>query len=181
MLNSLSIIPILRYVVLTFGCVLGIVSRWFSWVPGYYTMCVWNPREYLSKKLAPRLQYTIGKSPHFKNSVLDSGLFMLANQPATQQGFVPFVQHDWLTEERLANKGMQWAYFASQEQKNQPSRGTLVVNFHARTSSVASSSLGNDSPKQIIEVFCSIAKRWQHAADRRDLFSWGLEFKVQPE
>lgn len=145
---------ILGFVVLLLGLVSGIFLRIFCFLPGYeYLMC-WNPRRLLAPQLhSAGLTHLIGASPCFTEpAIFDSGLFMAANQAPKTSGHISFTNCSWQTEEILANKGLQYAFFSDSS-----AHGTLVVNLHGRCASALE---GGDSVCQVDGKFvCELCAR----------------------
>lgn len=104
---------------------LGILCRPLS-------CCVWDQAQklYHGSQLDPRIEYAavVGKGGMSLpcNSLVDSGLCILSTREPTEKGFVAYKNYPaGLHEERLANKGLMWAYWSFSV-----GRGVLVVNTH---------------------------------------------------
>ncbi|CAE7343548.1 unnamed protein product [Symbiodinium natans] len=124
-----------------FVLILGILCRLFS-------CCTWDAAQKLFEKREPnasRIEYAVvvgnkGKSLAW-NSLVDSGLCILATQAPADTGFRAYRNYpDGLHEERLANKGMLWAFWGPSRTSHQSSQssqssqqGLLVLNTHLST------------------------------------------------
>jgi hypothetical protein len=134
---------VLGFIALLLALLAGIVFRLLWFLPGYEYLACWNPRRLLIPHLrAAGLTHVVGATPCFTEPALfDSGLFMVANQAPKTSGHISFTNTSWATEERFANKGLQWAFFSQSD-----IYGTLVVNLHGRCASALE---GGDSVCQV--------------------------------
>lgn len=74
------------------------------------------------------------------NALVDAGLCILSTREPTEKGFTAYKTHpEGLHEERLANKGIMWAFWSGN------GKGVLVVNTHL-------SSKGRVRPAQLDEL-----------------------------
>ena len=163
------------FVALLLALLTGIFCRVLCFVPGYeYLMC-WNPRRLLAPGLhSAGLTHLIGATPSFTEPALfDSGLFMAANQAPKTSGHISFTNCSWHTEEILANKGLQYAFFSDSD-----AFGTLVVNLHGRCASALE---GGDSLCQVdaefVDELCvrvsALARDFCTAADTVEMYVVG--------
>jgi hypothetical protein len=127
------LIDVVGFLALLFALLTGLLYRVLQWLPGYEALFCWNPRRAVAAALEPAgLSFPVGIVPSFGFPALyDSGLFMAANRPCEAQGFLPFSQPSWATEERLANKGLLWGLWLDPPS----STATLVITLHARCGS----------------------------------------------
>ena len=163
------------FIALLLALVTGIFLRVLWFLPGYeYFMC-WNPRRLLSPQLhRAGLTHLIGERPCFTEpAIFDSGLFMAANRAPKTSGHISFTNRSWQTEEILANKGLQYAFFC-----DDTSYGTLVVNLHGRCASALE---GGDSLCQVDAEFVdelgvrlnALARDFSTAADTVEMYVAG--------
>lgn len=166
---------IFGFVALLLALVSGVFLRVLCFLPGYeYFMC-WNPRRLLGPGLQRAgLTHLIGASPCFAEPALfDSGLFMAANRAPKTSGHISFTNSSWQTEEVLANKGLQYAWFSDDD-----AYGTLVVNLHGRCASALE---GGDSLCQVdaefVDELCArlskLTRDFSTAADTVEMYVVG--------
>ena len=95
---------------------------------------VWDAAQklHVGSRLGNRIEYASVVGKHGMslpcNSLVDSGLCILSTREPTDKGFVAYKNYPqgW-HEERLANKGLMWAYWSRADE------GLLVMNTHLST------------------------------------------------
>ncbi|CAE7764371.1 unnamed protein product [Symbiodinium pilosum] len=139
---------------------------------------VWDAAQKLFEKRepdAPRIEYTAvvgnrGMSLAW-NSLVDSGLCIFSTRAPSEKGFRAYRNYpDGLHEERLANKGVLWAFWVD------GSQGLLVLNTHLSTrSAVKLRQLG-----ELAGLFTELKSRFLSSATVLEVYVCG-DFNLDPQ